>query len=424
MSIDEYEDLLEHLKKTSWKYYVILAFFLIGTIWALFNYYIQLTSGLVVTGLRDTIFWGLYITNFVFFIGISHAGTLISAILRVTRAEWRRPITRMAEYITVMAISIGGLYPLIDVGRLDRAIIFLPLYGRLQSPILWDFVRIGTYLVGSITYLYLPLIPDLALARQKLKNVSKIKKFIYEKLSVNWAGNEHQKKLLEKAIGIMAILIIPIAVSVHTVVSWIFAMTFREGWRSTIFGPYFVVGAILSGIATIILIMAIFRKAYHLEKYITEKHFIYLAYMMVATDLFYIYLMLNEYLTTGYIWGINEARLLTSLYSGEFAIYFWAMVFTLVIPVFLIAFPQTRKVPIIVLSSILVNISMWLKRFVIIIPTLYSAPFPQTAFHVYIPSLPELSIALGGFFGFGLMLTIFSKLFPLISIWEVKEIEG
>jgi len=420
---NEHWDVLEPLVKTTWKYYIILLFFLSGTVWALINYYIQISSGLIVTGLRDTVFWGLYITNFVFFIGISHAGTLISAILRVTHAEWRRPITRMAEYITVMAISIGALYPLIDLGRLDRALIFIPLFGRIQSPIVWDFISITTYLIGSTTYLYLPLIPDLALSRDKLKNVSKIKRWLYEKLSINWVGTEEQKRLLEKAIGIMAIIIIPVAVSVHTVVSWIFAMTFREGWRSTIFGPYFVVGAILSGIATIILIMAIFRKAYGLERYVTEKHFIYLAYMMVATDLFYIYLMLNEYLTTGYIWGINESRLLSSLYSGEFAIYFWAMVFTLVIPVFMVAIPKTRNIPSIVIASILVNISMWLKRFVIIVPSLYAAPLPQTTFFVYIPSLPELSIALGGFFGFGLMLTIFSKLFPLISIWEVSEVE-
>jgi molybdopterin-containing oxidoreductase family membrane subunit len=133
--------------------------------------------------------------------------------------------------------------------------------------------------------------------------------------------------------------------------------------------------------------------------------------------------MLNEYLTTGYIWGLDEATLLSSLYSGEFALYFWAMVFCLVIPIFLVAIPKTRTVPFIVLGSILVNVSMWLKRFVIIVPSLYAAPLPQTSFFVYIPSLPELSIALGGFFGFGLMLTIFSKLFPLISIWEVSEVE-
>jgi len=423
IEVEKHLDILEPLKKTTWKYWVILFFFLGGTIWALANYYIQITSGLYVTGLRDTVFWGLYITNFVFFIGISHAGTLISAILRVTKAEWRRPITRMAEYITVMAISIGALYPLIDLGRLDRALIFIPLFGRIQSPIVWDFISISTYLIGSITYLYLPMIPDLALSREHLKNVSKFKRLLYEKLSINWGWKESQIELLKKAIGIMAIIIIPVAVSVHTVVSWIFAMTFREGWRSTIFGPYFVVGAILSGIGAIITIMTIFRKAYHLEKYITDKHFLYLGYFMLAVDLFYIYLMINEYLTTGYIWGINEAKLLSSLYSGEFAIYFWSMILTLVLPIFIVAIPKFRTVTGIFIASILVNISMWLKRFVIIIPSLYAAPLPQYSTILYVPSLPELAIALGGFFGFGLMLTIFSKLFPLISIWEVSEVE-
>ena len=419
---EEFREILEPLTRTTWRYYLILSIFLVGVIWALVNYYLQLTSGLIVTGLRDTVFWGLYITNFVFFIGISHAGTLISAILRVTKAEWRRPITRMAEYITVMAISIGALFPLIDMGRIDR-ILNVIFYGRIQSPIVWDFLSISTYLVGSITYLYLPLIPDLALCKRRLRQVSGFKKWLYEKLSINWGGNEEQKALLKRAISIMAVIIIPVAVSVHTVVSWIFAMTFRAGWRSTIFGPYFVVGAILSGIATIILIMAIFRKAYHLERFVVKKHFIYLGYMMLGTDLFYIYLMINEYLTSGYIWGISESALLSSLYSGTFALYFWTMVLTLVIPIIIIAVPRTRTVTGIVIGSILVNISMWIKRFVIIVPSLYAAPLPQTNVILYIPSLPEISIALGGFFGFGLMLTIFSKLFPLISIWEVKEVE-
>lgn len=416
----EYDDILEPLRKTTWRYYFILGLMLIGVIWALYSYYLQLTSGLIVTGLRDTVFWGLYITNFVFFIGISHAGTLISAILRVTKADWRRPITRMAEYITVMAISIGALYPLIDMGRIDR-ILNVISFGRIESPIVWDFISITTYLVGSITYLYLPLIPDLAISRDRIRNISGFRRWLYRKLSINWISNERQKALLNKAISIMAVIIIPVAVSVHTVVSWIFAMTFRAGWRSTIFGPYFVVGAILSGIATIILIMAIFRKAYHLERYIIKRHFVYLAYMMLATDLFYIYLMINEYLTSGYLWGINEATLLSNLYSGPFAPYFWSMILTLIIPLFLIAIPRTRNIPGIIIASILINISMWLKRFVIIVPSLYTAPMPQTTLVVYIPTIPELSIALGGFFGFGLMLTIFSKLFPLISIWEVSE---
>ena len=412
-------DALRPLTRTTWKYYLIVSILALITAWGLYSYFIQLESGLIVTGLRDTVFWGLYITNFVFFIGISHAGTLISAILRVANAEWRKPITRMAEYITVMAISIGALYPLIDMGRIDR-ILNVIFYGRIQSPIVWDFISIGTYLVGSITYLYLPLIPDLALCRDKLA-LPGLRGRIYRLFSLGWSWQDGQRQLLMRAVKIMAIIIIPVAVSVHTVVSWIFAMTFRAGWRSTVFGPYFVVGAVLSGIATIIFIMAVFRKAYGLERLITPKHFENLAYLMVATDLFYIYLMINEYLVSGYIWGVNEASILSSLYWGGYSVYFWAMVLTLIIPILIVAIPRTRNVAGIVLASILVNVSMWIKRFVIIIPTLAATPMPPTTPVIYIPSLIELSITLAGFSGFGLMLAIFSKLFPLISIWEVVE---
>jgi molybdopterin-containing oxidoreductase family membrane subunit len=413
------EGALSPLRRTTWRYYLVLSILALGTAWGVYAYYIQLTSGLVVTGLRDTVFWGLYITNFVFFIGISHAGTLISAILRVANADWRRPITRMAEYITVMAISVGALYPLIDMGRIDR-ILNVIFYGRIQSPIVWDFISIATYLVGSITYLYLPLIPDLALCRDRLK-AGGLRGWLYRALSLNWAWRTGQRERLGRAVKIMAVIIIPVAVSVHTVVSWIFAMTFREGWRSTIFGPYFVVGAILSGIATIILIMAVFRKVYRLERIITLEHFRNLAYLMLATDLFYIYLMLNEYLTTGYLWSVHASELLGSLYWGRFAPYFWVMVLLLVVPAFIVAVPRTRRMGWIVAAAVLINISMWVKRFVIVIPTLTATPLAPVTPVIYIPSLLEVAITLAGFFGFGLMLALFSKLFPLISIWEVTE---
>ncbi len=416
------EDILRPLRVTTWRYYVLIAFLLLGVLFGAYAYYIQITSGLIVTGLRDNIFWGLYITNFVFFIGISHAGTLISAVLRLARAEWRKPVTRMAEYITVMALFVGGLQPLIDLGRIDRILNIL-FYGRIQSPIVWDFISITTYLVGSMTYLYLPLIPDLAICRDLLGDVSGFKRWIYEKLSMNWRWGDGQRAVLGKAIAIMTVLIVPIMITVHTVVSWIFAMTFRAGWRSTIFGIYFVVGALLSGLATVITFMAIVRKAYRFEKYIRYEHFKYFGYLLLAVDLFYIYLMINEYQVSGYLWSRHEAAVLSSLYGGKYAIYFWATVFMLVAPIFIIAIPRTRTINGILVASIIVNISMWLKRYVIIVPTLANPPMPSSFIMIYTPSWIEAAITIGSFCGFGLLIAIFSKLFPLISIWEVSESE-
>ena len=193
--------------------------------------------------------WGVYIINFVFFIGISHAGTLVSAILRVTGAEWRRPITRMAEGITVFALVIGGPMIIIDMGRPDR-ILNVSCTAGSSRPILWDVLSVTTYLSGSLLYLYLPMIPDLAMLRDHAGGPVRAvgaAGWIYRQLALGWQGTPEQWRRLERAISVMAIVIIPVAISVHTVVSWIFGMTLRPGWHSTIFGPYFVVGAIFSG---------------------------------------------------------------------------------------------------------------------------------------------------------------------------------
>jgi Ni/Fe-hydrogenase subunit HybB-like protein len=227
----------------------------------------QLVHGLRVTDMRNVVSWGTYMTNFVFFIGISHAGTLISAILRVTDAGWRRPITRMAEAITCIALLVGASMVVIDMGRPDR-VMNLILHGRFQSPILWDLVSVTTYLTGSFFYLYVAMIPDMPIlarfARERGRSPRLVR--LYEVLSLGYRESPEHRRLLARALGAMAVIIIPVAISVHTVVSWVFGMTLRPGWHSTIFGPYFVIGAIFSGTAAIITAMVIFRKAYQIGR--------------------------------------------------------------------------------------------------------------------------------------------------------------
>ncbi|MBW7881301.1 MAG: polysulfide reductase NrfD [Caldilineaceae bacterium] len=415
------QSILRPLTHTSRSWFVWVASLILLTGGGLVAYLYQLRNGLAVTGMRDHVIWGLYITNFVFFIGISHAGTLISAILRVTHAEWRRPITRMAEMITVVALLIGGLMPVIDLGRPDR-IPNLIFNARFGSPIIWDFISIATYLTGSLIYLYLPMIPDFALARDRLQRSLPYWRWrLYALFALGWRNTPEQRRRLELGISIMMLLIIPIAVSVHTVVSWIFAMTMRAGWNSTIFGPYFVVGAIFSGIAGIITVMYIFRRIYHLEEYITVKHFRYLAYLLLALDLIYLYFTFSEYLTTAYKMAEGERLLLVQLLSGEYALTFWAFVGGgLILPLLIIALPWTRTIPLIVLASLLVNIGMWLKRFVIVIPSLALPLMPYES-GVYAPTWVETMITVSSFAGFALIFTLFAKLFPLISAWEMKE---
>ena len=388
---------------------------------ALFAYITQLVNGLRVTGMRDFVSWGVYMTNFVFFIGISHAGTLISAILRVTNAEWRRPITRMAEAITVFALIVGASMVIIDMGRPDR-LLNVFRHGRLQSPILWDLCSITTYLTGSFLYLYVAMIPDMSIVARNAQLRGRpgwLVRF-YQALSLGYQNTPEQERRLNRALGAMAVIIIPVAVSVHTVVSWVFGMTLRPGWHSTIFGPYFVIGAIFSGTAAIITAMELFRRAYHLEQYLTLDHFRKLATLLLALTLLYTYFTLSEYLTTWYGGATVEARLLTLLMGGSpYGTAFWFWVLTgLFLPLGLLIMPSKRSLGAIITASILINIGMWLKRYLILVPTLETPYIPPTAALHYHPTWIEFAITFGAFM---LLFTMFSRVFPIVSIWETAE---
>src|SRR3989337_2187829 len=353
---------------TSRGYYMWVAFLLMVIAWGAYAYSRQLQDGLIVTGMRDRISWGLYITTFVFFIGISHAGTLISAILRVSQARWRTPITRMAEFITVVALVCGALFVIIDLGRPDRVLNVI-IYGRWQSPIIWDVLAITTYITASVAYLFLPMIPDLALFRDRLAGrASAWRTWLYDLLSVRWRGTAAQWRYMGGAITTAMILIIPIAVSVHTVVSWIFAMTLREPWNSTIFGAFFVAAALFSGIATLIIVMAVLRKVYHLEEYITEKHIVYLGYTLAAFALIMIYGNFSEYVTTGDKLEEGAEFHFRQLFLEQFAGFYWFyFIGGLVVPGLLVLFPRTRNIWGVVAAALLVDVAMWVERYFIVV---------------------------------------------------------
>ena len=394
---------------------------------ALGAYVYQLAAGLRVTSMRNYVSWGAYMTSFVFFIGISHAGTLISAILRVTNAGWRRPITRMAEAITVFALLVGTSMVVVDMGRPDRLLNLL-WYGRLQSPILWDVVSIMTYFAGSVLYLYVAMIPDMPILARAARARKRAPWLVhlYETLSLGYRETPEHRRLLARALGAMAVIIIPVAVSVHTVVSWVFGMTLRPGWHSTIFGPYFVIGAIFSGTAAIITAMAVFRRAYRLERYLLLEHFRRLAMLLLALSLLYAYFTLSEYLTAWYGGLDSDSRLLELLAGGAgYGVSFWLWaVFGLFVPIALLLMPNRRSLASIVTASVLINVGMWVKRYLIIIPTLQTPLIPADAAGItphYVPSLVECLITVGAFAGFLLLFTLFSRIFPILSIWETSE---
>jgi Ni/Fe-hydrogenase subunit HybB-like protein len=388
-------------------------------LWAFGAWIWQLVHGLGVTGLGRPVYWGLYITNFVFFIGVSHAGTLISAILRIVYAEWRRPITRMAEVITVLVLFFGVGNILLDLGRPDRVLNVIR-HPHFRSPLLWDVMSISVYLTASTIYLYLPLIPDIALLRDRTTGW---RHRLYRRLALGWTGTPRQWHRLERAIAVMAVLVIPIAVSVHTVVSWVFAMTIQPMWHSTIFGPYFVVGAIFSGIAAIITAMVIVRKVYHLEAVLRPVHFNNLGLLLLVMTCLWFYFTFAEHLTTWYGQEPQEMEVFRAKLFGRFAPYFWAMfVCCFLIPFVILANRRTRTIAGTLVASISVNVGMWLERFTIVVPSLSNPRAPIHTF-VYVPSWVEWSLMAGCFAAFTLLYMGFTKLFPIVSIWELRAAE-
>jgi Ni/Fe-hydrogenase subunit HybB-like protein len=419
------EDLLRPLSGTSLTYRIVLACFVAVIIAAMFAFGWQVNNGIGVAGIRRPVFWGFYITNFVFWIGLSHAGTLISAILRIANATWRRPVTRCAEVITVFALSIGATFPIIHLGRPWVFFWLVPypsergIWPNIRSPLLWDFFAINTYLLGSVTFLFLPMIPDLALIRDRTRG---LKHKIYSALSLGWTGTPRQWHRLEKAMQIMAIAIIPVAVSVHSIVSWDFAMAPVPMWHSTIFAPYFVAGAIFSGIAALIIAMALLRKFLHLEEYLLPIHFQNLGKLLLVMSLLWFYFVFSERLTGWYGNESSEMAVFWLTQTGKFSPLFWTMVTcNFLIPFPILAIKKFRTITGTVIASSTVVVGMWLERFLIIVPSLSRKYLPYAwVASPYRPTWVEITITAGTFAGMAVLYMLFSKVVPIISVWELK----
>ena len=419
------EDLLRPLSGTSLTYRVAFGALLAIVLAAVFAFACQIDNGIGVAGIRRPVFWGFYITNFVFWIGLSHAGTLISAILRIANATWRRPVTRCAEVITVFALSIGAMFPIVHLGRPWVFFWLVPypsergIWPNIRSPLLWDFFAINTYLLGSVTFLLLPMIPDFALVRDRATGW---KHKIYKVLSLGWTGAPRQWHRLEKAMQIMAIVIIPVAVSVHSIVSWDFAMAPVPMWHSTIFAPYFVAGAIFSGIAALIIAMALLRKCLHLEEYLQPIHFENLGKLLLVMSLLWVYFVFSERLTGWYGNETSEMSVFWLTQTGRFSVLFWTMVVcNFLIPFPLLAIKKLRTITGTVIASSTIVVGMWLERFLIIVPSLSHKYLPYSfVTSPYRPTWVEITITAGTFAGMAMLYMIFSKVVPVISVWELK----
>ncbi len=394
-------------------------------LWGLLAWAWQIKNGLKVTGLNVPVFWGLYIVNFVFFIGVSHAGTLISAILRITDAAWRRPFTRVAEMITIASLPFAASSVIVDMGRPDRFLNAV-FYPHLTSPILWDILCISTYLVMSCLYFYVALLPDLAFCRERISMISDISPWrfhLYRVLSMGWEDTPQGSRLHHRLMNVLSVMLLALVVSVHTNVGFIFGMTIKPGWHTAAIGPYFVIGAAFQGLGGLAAIIVVVRKFFHLEYFITEKHLRPLKKFLLAVACFWAYFTFVEFLTTYYGQNIAEMEVFRAKLTGQFSLLFWAMLtFCFFIPFPLLVFGRGNIAHILFWTGISVNIGMWLERYTIIVPSATKPflPFPWGP-GSYVPSWVECSITVAWFAGFLLFFLAFTRIFPILTVWEIKE---
>jgi Ni/Fe-hydrogenase subunit HybB-like protein len=418
------DDILGTMSRTGWSYWVGLGLStgmvaVGGVAWSL-----ALRRGLGVFGLNEPVMWGVLITTFVFFIGVSHSGTLVSAILYFARSPLRAAIGRSAEAMTVITILTAGLYPIIHIGRswLFYYVLAYPsqrqLWPNFRSPLTWDVFAISSYVTVSALFLFMGMLPDLAMLS---KRVIGWRRPLYRVLSLGFSGTDGEWALFETAYPIFAGVVIPLAVSVHSVVSWDFAMSVMPGWHSSIFAPYFVAGAIFSGIAMAILLLAGLRRGYRLERYIRPEHFEMLSKLLLATSLVMTFTYCTEFFMAFFHGNQAEAEVFRWRPTGTYAWVFWLVIgCNSLAPLACFWRRVRRNLTALVTISALVSIGMWFERFLLIVTTLAHHYLPQN-WGNYRPTVPEVLICLGGFGWFFMLFLLFIKIFPSMSVAETME---
>ncbi|MBI4237041.1 MAG: polysulfide reductase NrfD [Deltaproteobacteria bacterium] len=385
----------------------------------------QLHTGMGVWGLNHPVGWGIDITNFVFWIGIGHAGTLISAILFLFRQKWRTSINRSAEAMTIFAVMTAGIFPLIHTGRSWYDFWLFPypnmrrLWVNFRSPLLWDVFAVSTYFTISLLFWYLGLVPDLATVRDRAKN--KIRKFVYGMMSLGWNGSERAWKHYEHAYLLLAGLSTPLVLSVHSIVSFDFAISVLPGWHTTIFPPYFVAGAVFSGFAMVVTLLVIVRKLFRLEEYITLKHLENMNRIILLTGMMVGYAYGTEFFIAWYSGSDFERFAFINRALGPYAWSYWIMIScNVLIPQVYWFKKMRRSLVAMFIISIFVNIGMWFERFVIIVTSLHRDFLPVN-WGLYKPTFVDIGITVGSFGVFFTFFLLFCRVLPVIAMAEVKH---
>lgn len=418
-------DILRSLEQPNKVWLALMTFLVGGVAMGGACWFYQMYVGMGVAGLNHPVGWGVYITDFVFWVGIGHAGTLISAILFLFRARWRNAIFRSAEAMTIFAVMTALLFPVVHVGRAWLAWWLIPfpnqreLWVNFRSPLLWDVFAVNTYFSVSALFFCLGLIPDIAAIRDKARG---LRKKIYGMLSLGWSSSHEEWRHYMAGYGFLAALATPLVLSVHSVVSWDFAVSIVPGWHSTIFAPYFVAGAVFSGMAMVITILIPFRKIFKIEKYLTEWHFDMMARLVLLTSTIVTYSYASEYFIAWYSDDAFEQFIFWERLFGQYAIPFWAMVFcNCIAPLPLWSIKVRRNLPLLFVITIFINIGMWFERFNIIVSSL-AQEYDPFAWGWYTPSIIEFGITIGSFCWFFMWFFLFVKFFPAMAFTEMKEI--
>ncbi len=381
-------------------------------------------KGTYIWGLNVPVGWGLDIINFVWWIGIGHAGTLISAILLLFRQTWRTSINRFAEAMTLFAVACAGIYPIIHTGRPWLAYWLLPypntmaMWPNFRSPLIWDVFAVSTYATVSLLFWFVGLVPDLATLRDRSE--SKVGRVIYGALALGWRGSAVHWQRYEMAYLLLAALSTPLVLSVHTIVSFDFAVGQVPGWHATVFPPYFVAGAIFAGFAMVMIIAIPLRRFYGLQDFVTMRHLDLMARITLATGLIVGYGYLVETFMAFYSGNIFETALMWNRFVGPYAPLYWALIFCNIVSIQLLWFQRIRSsVTWLMIISLIVSVGMWLERF-IIIPVSLSRDFLPSSWGMYYPTFWDWSTFIGTIGLFVSLLFLFIRFLPMISIFEMR----
>ena len=410
-------------KKASVKFWITIGLLSAVVALGIVAWTVQLREGMGVAGFSNRSFWAIDLTNVVTIIGVSYGGAVVSAILLLTGQSWRAPLARLAEGMAAVTVIIGAAFIFPHLGRPDRLLNMI-LQPNFKSPVFWDFVAITTYMIATFVFFFLPLIPDMAILRNAHPaELGRARRFLYRICSQGWTGSPSQHRVLRGAIGVIAILIIPLAVSVHSVLSWAFSLVSRPGWHESIWAPYFVIAALYSGVALVVLITAGFRRGYHLEAFITERHFVRLGFLMAALGATYLYLTFADILPGAYVGERGVAKVVHDTLQGHYAISFWTFIFAgAIIPIVLVALPWTRNTWGMVIASVLIVITMWLKRLVMVSETSHYDQLTRSFGQPYQFTWVSISITLAGVAAIPLLLMLLFRVVPILSIDEVQTL--